>query len=286
VGVSRYVPSMNLLVHVSYDRVFQTPAMENLLLASSPLLVAIEPVVLRLPVRPARGNYYEAGVTKSFLGKLRLEANVFRRDFHNYSDDDVLLDTGVSFPIAFAKARIAGEEVQVAMPRWGRFSGYLSYANQSGLGQGPITGGLFLGDKAANALTDTRKFAVSQDQRNTARARVRFQAERRVWLAMSAQYGSGLPADTGGADFNTLVEEFGAAIVSRVNLQRGRVRPNLSLDAAVGAEIFRKEERSATIQVQVTNLTDRLNVLNFESLFSGTGVATPRSVSARVKFTF
>ena len=286
VGVSRYVPSMNLLVHVSYDRVFQTPAMENLLLASSPLLVAIEPVVLRLPVRPARGNYYEAGVTKSFLGKLRLEANVFRRDFHNYSDDDVLLDTGVSFPIAFAMARIAGEEVQVAMPRWGRFSGYLSYANQSGLGQGPITGGLFLGDKAANALTDTRKFAVSQDQRNTARARVRFQAERRVWLAMSAQYGSGLPADTGGADFNTLVEEFGAAIVSRVNLQRGRVRPNLSLDAAVGAEIFRKEERSATIQVQVTNLTDRLNVLNFESLFSGTGVATPRSVSARVKFTF
>jgi hypothetical protein len=285
-GVSRYVPSLSLLIHASYDRVFQTPAMENLLLASSPLLVAIEPVVLRLPVRPARGNYYEAGVTKSFLGKLRLEANVFRRDFHNYSDDDVLLDTGVSFPIAFAKARIAGEEVQLAVPRWGRFSGYLSYANQSGIGQGPITGGLFLGDNAANALTDTSKFAVSQDQRNTARARVRFQAERRVWLAMGAQYGSGLPADTGGADFNTLVGEFGTAIVSRVNLQRGRVRPNFSLDAAAGAELFHKEQRSATIQVQVANLMDRLNVLNFESLFSGTAVAAPRSISARLKFTF
>jgi len=74
----------------------------------------------------------------------------------------------------------------------GRFSGYLSYANQSGIGQGPITGGLFLGDDAANALTDASKFAVSQDQRNTTRARVRFQAERRVWLAMGAQYGSGL----------------------------------------------------------------------------------------------
>jgi outer membrane receptor for Fe3+-dicitrate len=285
-GVSRYLPSLSLLIHASYDRVFQTPAMENLLLASSPLLVAIEPVVLRLPVRPARGNYYEAGVTKSFLGKLRLEANVFRRDFHNYSDDDVLLDTGVSFPIAFAKARIAGEEVQLAVPRWGRFSGYLSYANQSGIGQGPITGGLFLGDNAANALTDTSKFAVSQDQRNTARARVRFQAERRVWLAMGAQYGSGLPADTGGADFNTLVGEFGTAIVSRVNLQRGRVRPNFSLDAAAGAELFHKEQRSATIQVQVANLMDRLNVLNFESLFSGTAVAAPRSISARLKFTF
>jgi outer membrane receptor for Fe3+-dicitrate len=277
---------MNLLVHVSYDRVFQTPAMENLLLASSPLLVAIEPVVLRLPVRPARGNYYEAGVTKSFLGKLRLEANVFRRDFHNYSDDDVLLDTGVSFPIAFAKARIAGEEVQVAMPRWGRFSGYLSYANQSGLGQGPITGGLFLGDKAANALTDTRKFAVSQDQRNTARARVRFQAERRVWLAMSAQYGSGLPADIGNANPSDLLAAFGQQILDRVDFARGRVKPNFSLDIAAGAEIYHKEQRSAGLQIQVANVANRLNLINFTSLFSGTALGEPRSVSASLRLTF
>src|SRR6266446_389038 len=80
VGVSRFVPSLNLLAHASYDRVFQTPAMENLLLASSLEFVSVAPVVLRLPVRPARGNFYEAGITKSFLGKLRLDANIFRRD--------------------------------------------------------------------------------------------------------------------------------------------------------------------------------------------------------------
>lgn len=285
-GVSRYVPSLNLLLHASYDRVFQTPAMENLLLASSPQLISIEPVVLRLPVEPARGNYYEVGITKSILGKLRLEANVFRRDFHNYSDDDVLLDTGVSFPIAFAKARIAGEELQLAVPRWGRFSGYVSYANQSGIGQGPITGGLFLGDDAANALTNTSKFAVSQDQRNTARARVRFQAERRVWLAMGAQYGSGLPADIGDADPNFLLQQYGASILDRLDLERGRVRPNFSLDAAVGAQLYQQEQRSVAFQIQTANLTDRVNVINFASLFSGTAVAAPRSVSARLKFTF
>src|SRR5204863_22861 len=84
------------------------------------------------------------------------------RDFRHYSDDDVLLDSGVSFPIAFAKARIFGEEVRVEAPQWGRFSGYLSYANQSGIAQGPITGGLFLGNDAANALTDTSKFVGTQ----------------------------------------------------------------------------------------------------------------------------
>jgi outer membrane receptor for Fe3+-dicitrate len=273
-------------MHASYDRVFQTPAMENLLLASSPQLAAIEPVVLRLPVQPARGNYYEVGVTKSFLGKLRLDANVFRRDFHNYSDDDVLLDTGVSFPIAFAKARIAGEELQLAVPQWGRFSGYVSYANQSGIGQGPITGGLFLGDDAANALANTSKFAVSQDQRNTARARVRFQAERRIWLAMGAQYGSGLPADIGDANVSDLLAAYGQQVLNQVDLARGRVKPNFSLDAAAGAELFHKEQKSAVLQVQVANLANRLNLINFASLFSGTAIGEPRSVSASLRLTF
>ena len=286
IGVSRFVPAANLLLHASYDRVFQTPAVENLLLASSPLLDAISPSVLRLPVRPGRANFYEGGVTKAFFGKLRLDANVFRRDFRQYSDDDVLLNTGVSFPIAFTKARILGEEIRLDVPQWGRFSGYLSYANQSGYGQGPITGGLFLGSAAANALTDTSKFAVTQDQRNSLRARVRFQAPRRAWLAMGAQYGSGLPADIGNANVSDLLAAFGPRILDRVDLARGRVRPNFSLDLSAGAEIYHKESRSAALQIQVANLTNRLNVINFASLFSGTAVGEPRSVSSSLRLTF
>jgi len=291
VGVARYVSSLNLLIHASYDRVFQTPAMENLLLASSSKLSSVDPIVLRLPVRPAGANYYEIGVTKSLFGNLRLDANVFRRDFHNYSDDDTLLDTGVSFPIAFAKARIAGEEVRLAVPHWGHFSGYLSYANQSGIGQGPITGGLFLGDKATSGLTDTSRFAVSQDQRNTLRARIRYEATKRVWLALGGEYGSGLPVqiDNGPIDqtfLNFLLSQYGPAIINQVNFEKGRVRPNYSLDVAAGAEMYHKEQRSATFEIQAENLTDLVNVINFASLFSGTAVAPPRSVSARLKLTF
>ena len=286
VGASRYFPLVNLLLHASYDRVFQTPAVENLLLASSSQLDSLNPIVVRLPVRPARGNYYEVGVTKSFFGNLRLDANVFRRDFRNYSDDDVLLDTGVSFPIAFAKGRIRGEEVRIEVPHWGRFSGYLSYANQVGIGQGPITGGLFLGSDASNALTDNSRFPVSQDQRNTARARLRFQPARRFWLALGGEYGSGLPADTGGADPAFLLAQYGPEILNEVNLTRGRVKPNFSLDAGAGFEVYHKEQRSMALQIQAGNLTDRVNVINFASLFSGSAVAPPRTVSGRLKLTF
>lgn len=287
VAVSRYIAPLNLLLHATYDRVFQTPAMENLLLASSPELDSVNPVVLRVPVPVARANYYEGGLTKAIRGKLRLDANVFRRDFHNYSDDDVLLQTGVSFPISYAKARIIGEEVRLAVADWGGFSGFLGYSNQSGEGQGPITGGLFIGSDASGALTDTSKFAVSQDQRNSLRARLRWQASRRLWFAAGSQYGSGLPADLSeDTDLSTLIAQYGSAVVSRVNLAKQRVEPNFTLNVGMGAELYRKESRTIEFQLQANNVTDRFNVINFASLFSGTAVGLPRTVSARLRVSF
>src|SRR5262249_14132792 len=49
---------------------------------------------------------------------------------------------------------------------------------------------------------------------------------------------------------------------------------------------YRKEQRSVGLQVQSENLLDRVNVLNFAGLFSGTAVAAPRSVSARLQMSF
>ena len=288
-GVSRFISSLNLLLHASYDRVFQTPAMENLLLASSPQLDSLSSLVVRLPVRPALANYYEVGFTESLAGKLRIDGNVFRRDFHNYADDDVLLDTGISFPIAFSTATIFGEEIQISVPHWGRFSGSLSYSNQVGTGQGPITGGLFIGSETTG-ISDTSKFPVSQDQRNTVRARVRYQATQRLWVATSAEFGSGLPADLNGpvdsGQFNFLLQQYGSAILNEVNLNANRVRPNFSFDAAAGATLYHKEGKDVSFEIEGHNLTDKVNVLNFASLFSGTAVAPPASVSARLKIGF
>jgi predicted hotdog family 3-hydroxylacyl-ACP dehydratase len=287
-GVSRYIDRWKILLHVSYDRVFQTPAMENILLASSPQVISLNPEVLRLPVRPSRGNYFEGGISQALFAKLRLDANVFRRNFRNFADDDVLLDTGVSFPVAFNKARIFGEELRLAIAEWHRFSGFLSYSNQSAIAQGPTTGGLFLGSEASDVLTNTGKFAVTQDQRNTVRASVRAQIAKRAWVAASAEYGSGLPVelDPTSIDMNFLLAQYGPEILSRINFDRGRVRPNFSLGAAFGVELYRKESRSLNLQIEAANLTDRVNLFNFAGLFSSTAVAAPRSVAAHLRFVF
>src|SRR6185437_7913898 len=58
-SVSRYFPSEDLILHFSYDRVFQTPSSENILLSSSTQLESLDPTnFLRLPVEPSEGNYY------------------------------------------------------------------------------------------------------------------------------------------------------------------------------------------------------------------------------------
>jgi len=288
VAISRFFPSFDLLIHASYDRAFQTPAIENLLLASSPQLDSISPEVLRLPVKPSLGNFYEVGITKGFAGKLRLDANLFRRDFRDFADDDLLLNTGVSFPIAFATARIEGEEVRLEVPRWGRFSGSVSYTNQTGTGKGPITGGLFLGADTASALSDTSRFAISQDQRNAFRGRLRFQAVPRLWFALGAEFGSGLPVELGSglSDYNFLLLQYGASVLERVDFVRGRVRPSFSLEAGAGVDLYRRDSRALSLLLQTANLRDRVNVINFVSLFSGTAIGPPRSVSGRLRASF
>ncbi|HEY4900655.1 MAG TPA: TonB-dependent receptor [Terriglobales bacterium] len=285
-GVSRYFAKQELLIHASYDRVFQTPSFENILLASSPDVVVLNPQILRLPVEPSHGNYYEVGMTKGFSGRLRLDANYYRRYVNNFADDNLLLNTPVAFPIAFRKANIYGAESKMTIPNWGRFSGFVSYSYMVGSAYFPVTGGLFLGQDATNALTQLGgRFWVSQDQRNTVRARFRYQFKPSLWGAVGADYGSGLPVDFDGT-YEQALAEYGQQVIDRVNFERGRIKPNFSLNATVSAEIWKRDNVAMRVQLDATNLTDRFNLINFAGLFSGNSIAPPRGYAVRLKVDF
>jgi hypothetical protein len=285
-SVARFFPSANLIVHASYDRVFQTPSFENILLSSSQQVVSLDPNVLRLPVEPSRGNYFELGASKTFGGQLRFDASYFRRYVNNYADDDQILSTAVSFPIAFRKAIVYGAEAKIEVPHWDRFSGFLSYSYIVGNAWFPVTGGLFLGDDALSALSQfTGHFPDSQDQRNTARIRIRYQVAPRFWLATGAEYGSGLPFEFTGDPADALAT-YGQAVVNRIDFDRGRIKPMLSVDLSAGADLYRKEKRSLRLQADFVNLNNRLNVIDFGGLFSGNAIGPPRSYSLRLAASF
>lgn len=285
-GVAVYWPKTQIVFRAAYDRIFQTPAFENILVSSSPQVYSLSDQVLRLPVEPARGNYYQAGFGRGFFGHVSLNSNFFWRRYHNYPDDNLLLNTGVSFPISFALANIYGVETKLEVPKWGRFSGYASWTNLSGNGYFPVTGGLFLGDDAAQAISATSgSFPVSQGERNALRARVRCDLTSRLWLAFGGTYDSGLPIDFAGS-YDQALAEYGLATVRRIDFAADRTRPLLSIDASLGVVVSRNERYPVRFQIDGTNLTDRLNLIDFAGLFSGTAIAASRSVNARLQVNF
>lgn len=285
-SAARFFPNAGLVVHASYDRIFQTPSSENILLSSSSQVVSLSDNVLRLPVEPSHGNYLEIGATKSLFGKMRFDTNYFRRYVNNYADDDQILSTAVSFPIAFNKAVIYGAEGKIEIPNWGRFSGSASYSYIVGNAWLPVTGGLFLGDDATNAASQlSGHFPDSQDQRNTVRLRLRYQATTRLWVAGSAEYGSGLPFEFTGT-YQEALAQYGPAVVGRLDFARGRVRPSFAAGASVGADLYKRDRVSTTLQADFENVNNRLNVIDFGGLFSGNAIAPPRSYSLRLQTSF
>ncbi len=284
-GVSWHLPATGTVLHLSYDRTLGTPPFENILVSASAEVQTLNNAGLYLPLKLSRGNYYEAGFTQAIAKHVRLDADYFFRDIRNFQDDDLLENTGVSFPIQFARGRVLGIEAKLQIPRWGAFSGFLSYSNSRGIAEFPIAGGLFLDDGSAALLTANGRFPVSQDQRNTARAMVRYQIMRRLWTSWNATYNSGLPSEA-PQPYNFLVSQYGQAIVNRVNFDRGRVNPTFSLDAAFGVDIWQREKRSVSLQGNVLNMTDRLNVINFAGFLSGTAIAPPRSFGMKLRAEF
>jgi outer membrane cobalamin receptor len=285
-GAAWLVPAAGLVLRASYDRVFQTPAAENLLLSSSDAIRTINEKSIFLPVRPSRGNFYEVGFSKNVRGRLRVDGQFFRRDLDHFADDDLLLNTGVSFPVTFSHAVIHGFEAKVEMPRWGPVSGFASYSNMSGKAQLPVTGGLFLDDNASALLSSSVKLPITQDQRNTVSTRVRSDVGNRAWFAAGAGYGSGLPIELESINLPLWVQQYGEATINRVNFDRGRVRPQFTFDASAGVRLLMADRWSARLQADGFNLTNHLNVINFAGLFSGTAISRPRSATIRLQLDF
>jgi hypothetical protein len=285
VGISYFWSPAKILLRGSYDRVFQPPPFQNLLLASSQQAQSLTDEAVSVPVPAARGNFWEAGFARVFFEKLRVDANWFRRDMRNWSDDSFLLNTGISFPTSNYKAEIQGYELKLSAPKAGPFSGFISYSNQAGTGQFPLTGGLILQD-ASGELNSRARFDLSTVQRNTLNGRIRSQIGKHFWAGFGGWYGSGLPFEGEGLDPENIAAQNGEKVLDRLNLNRGHLRPSYSLDVSGGVQLPVHESGSVRIQVDAFNLTNRFNLLNFAGLFSGTAIAPPRSYHVRLTYQF
>lgn len=295
IGVAYYIPRTKTTLHASYDRLFQPPPAENLLLASSREAAAISPIAVIQgvttvqPILPDKENSFEVGAQQLLSKYFRLSATLYQKRIKNFSDKDQFFETGVIFPIAISSGRVTGEELRIESTDIRGFHGSFSFANARAYGVTPINGGLFLGEDTQSLEVAGLKFANDHDQRNEAQFQLSYNHNPSgIYATFSGRYDSGVPTDVepGTTLAQFVAEGFDPRLYNEIDFRRGRVRPRTILDFSVGADLLKKERVSMNLQFDVQNLTNQLFLYNFESVFSGTHVGYPRLISGRLGLRF
>jgi outer membrane cobalamin receptor len=290
VGVAWALPGNRGVARASYNRNFQTPPLENLLLSSSPEAAALAPDSVRdalgdtyQPIRSERQDVIEVGYQRGLGGIGSLDVSGYWKGSRDQQDNNNFFDTGIIFPTTLAEIDVRGAEARLVVPERHGVSGSLSVTTSRAISTPPFTGGLFLGQDAIDLLS-AGPFAIDHDQRLSMHATAQWHHQSGWWAGGSTRYDSGLVANPSDPAEVAVDPDF-ADLLPYVDLDAAvpRVRPRTIVDLAGGFDVRRQGRRIWTLQLQVTNLTNRTALYNFQSVFVGTRLVQPRTFAVRVR---
>ena len=287
-GVAYFIPKSKTVLRASFNRMYQPPQVDNLLLAASAQARSLSPFEDAThsggaEIRPEKMSAYEVGFAQDVAGLFKLEAAYWWRNFRNVGDPNVFFNTTIIFPNSVNKGWSRGVDVRLDVPERKGFSGYLSYTNMRVLQTGPINGGLFLTDEFIE-IGDGTTFIPDQDQRNTGSFGVNYQQQRsRLVVGFSGRHESGVPLEVEADRLEDLKAARGSELV---NFDRGRVKPRTIFNFMTGVTLFRKDRVNVALQFDVQNIFNRAFAYNFGNPFEGTHFGAPRRWSGSLRFSF
>jgi outer membrane receptor protein involved in Fe transport len=166
------------------------------------------------------------------------------------------------------------------------FSGTLSITHARAISTPPFTGGLFIGDEAVEALS-AGPFVIDHDQAVAIHGVLTYSTRRGFYSTLSIRHDSGLVTNPSDPDEVAADPDY-SDLLPYVNLlsDPARTRPRTITDIVIGYEKSREGKRRYDVSLQVSNLTDKTALYNFQSIFVGTRVVQPRTVGARLRWYF
>ena len=291
VGIAWSFPGTETVLRGSYNRNYQTPPNENLLLSSSEAASRLAPQSVRdalggayVPLRPERQDVIEIGVQQALFGRASLDVAAYRKFSRDQQDNNNFFDTGIIFPTTLKEIRAKGLEARLTVPRIRGASGTVSLTTARAVSTPPFTGGLFLGQDAVDLLS-AGPFVIDHDQVLSIHGTLTYSVRDGVWLSGSVRYDSGLVANPSDPAEVAADPDF-ADLLPYVDLTADvpRVTPRTIVDASVGYDAIRDGRRAWGARLQVNNLTNRTALFNFQSVFVGTRVVAPRTVSVDLRY--
>jgi outer membrane receptor protein involved in Fe transport len=286
-GAVYYIPKTKTALRASFNRLYQPPQVDNLLLSASEQAKRLSPFVEETgggaDIRPEKVSAWEFGFAQDAGGWFRLDASYWGRDFRNVGDPNVFFNTTIIFPNSVAEGFSRGLDVRLDVPERKGVSGWLSYTNMRLLQTGPLNGGLFLTDEFIE-IGPGVKFIPDQDQRNTGAFGVTYQHHRSgLLLSFTGRHESGVPLEVEEEQLDELKSAPGAELV---NFERGRVKPRTIFNFSAGVNLFKREKVICTAQIDILNIADKFFAYNFGNPFEGTHFGYGRRWSGGLKIEF
>jgi hypothetical protein len=290
VGVAFHLKETGTVIRASYNRNYQTPPNENLLLSSSEAAAQLAPRSVRealgnaiAPLRPQRENVYELGAQQALFGRATLNASYYHKNSRDQQDNNNFFDTGIIFPVTLARIRVNGAEARLALPEIRGITATVSATHAHAVTTPPFTGGIFLGQDAVNLLS-AGPFVIDHDQKLSVQTTARYSITRSWWTSASVRYDSGLVANPSDPAKVAADPDY-RDLLPYVDLLGNppRVNPRTITDVAVGYQHWKGERRAWDIQMQINNLFNVTALYNFQSVFVGTRLVAPRAASVKLR---
>jgi hypothetical protein len=321
-GIAYNIKGTGTVLRVAYSRTMETPFNENLLLSSATGLGGLAQNVfgsVSTPLAPGFRNQFNAGFQQAVGKYILIDADYFWKYTHNAYDFNTLLNTTITFPIAWHNSKLDGVTGKVSTTNLHGFQAYWTFGHTRARYYPPEDGGLISqGTPLAAGV-----FRIDHDQAFQSTGVFRYQHKNAEWVVLTWRYDSGLVVsgvpDSDAAITLTPNQQVSiglacsgvfATVNNPITSCNGPVTSKLLTLPAAGTEnddhnpdrvkarnvfnlglgsdnLFHTERREKfTASVNIDNLTNKVALYNFLSTFSGTHFLEPRAVIARIGIRF
>jgi hypothetical protein len=319
VGVAYNLKHTSTVLRAAYSRTFETPFNENLILSSAVGSLAgnVFGATGSAPIQPGQRNQFNTGFQQGLGRWLVVDADYFWKYTHNAYDFSTLLNTTITFPIAWQQSKIDGVSARVSTVDLHGFLAYFTLGHNRARYFPPEDGGLL-------APNPPGVFRIDHDQAFQSTLNLRYQRHKNaewvsfIWrfdsglvvsgvpdaaaamvLTPNQQVTIGLACDGTYATVENPITACGGTVTSKLLTlpQTGqenndhnpdRVKPRNLFNAGIGTDnlLHAEGRRRILLSLTVANLTNQIALYNFLSTFSGTHFVEPRTLQASIGFSF
>ena len=190
-GIAYNIKRTGTVLRAAYARTMETPFNENLLLSSATGVGGLAQNVFgsnSVAIQPGFRNQFNTGFQQAFGKHILVDADYFWKYTHNAFDFSTLLNSTITFPIAWHNSKLDGVTGRVSTTNLKGFQAYWTFGHTRARYFPPEDGGLIpQGSPIGGSV-----FRIDHDQAFQSTLNLRYQRKNAEWIAFTYRYDSGL----------------------------------------------------------------------------------------------